>query len=94
MKTTKKATTKKAEARLVDDPIAITSGGQLLLNTMHLDGMADPVAAIRRLLDDGHRVFVGIAVPKQLRREVLRDIDDAAADVVGRLGLRLRRRPR
>lgn len=87
MKTTKKA-------KLVDDPIAITSGGQLLLNVTHLDGMADAVAAVRRLLDEGHQVFVGIAVPVGLRRQLRRDIDDATADVVGRLGPRLRRRPR
>lgn len=91
MKTTKKP---KRGGKLVDAPMALASDGTLLLNVAHLDGMANVVAAVQRLLDDGHQVFVGVAVPARLRRELLRDVEDAAADVVGRLGPRLRRRPR
>ena len=88
MKTTEKP---KRAGKLLDAPLAVASDGTLLVNVAHLDGMPDPVAAVQRLVDDGHQVFVGVAVPAPLRRELLRDIDGAAADVVGRLGPRLRR---
>jgi hypothetical protein len=76
----------------MDAPIAVASDGTIIVNATHLDAGTDPIAAVRRLLDEGHEIFVGVVVPNNLRRELLRDVDDAAADLVGRLGAKLGRR--
>jgi hypothetical protein len=68
-----------------DAPMALASDGKLLVNVTHLkDG--DILEAARELLDAGHTLFVGIAVPARHRKRLARDVDDAAADMVGRLG--------
>ncbi len=79
--------------RIVDAPMAITSAGDVVVNVTHVeDGAeADPVAAVRRLVAAGHEVFVGVVVPKALRREVFRDVHDVLADVVGRAAPKIRR---
>ena len=56
-----------------------SDGGTVLLNLTHLEN-GDALAAARKLLDGGHEVFVGVAVPARLRRELLQGIDDGAAD--------------
>ena len=67
--------------------------GGRVVNVTHVeDGAeADPVAAVRRLVAAGHEVFVGVLVPKALRREVFRDVHDVLADVVGRAAPKIRR---
>jgi hypothetical protein len=75
--------------------MAITSDGSLVVSMTHIDGDVDDVAAkLRQLLDEGHEVFVGVVVPAGLRRELDRDLEEVLADVVGRLGPRLRSRRR
>jgi hypothetical protein len=75
-----------------DAPMAVTSDGSVLVNVMQLDVGCDPTEAVRVLLKLHHEVFVGVVVRKGHRRTLMRDVDDALADVVGRLGPRLRRR--
>jgi hypothetical protein len=73
-----------------DSPMAFASDGAVLLNVMHLDVGEDLQAALRLVLVARHEVFVGAVVPATLRRELEGDVDDALADVAGRLGPRLR----
>jgi hypothetical protein len=75
----------------IDAPMAIASDGMLLINLTHLDGSGDVLGDARRLMAEGHAVFIGVALGPELRRVVVRDLDDALADVVGRVGARLRR---
>jgi len=77
-------------SKISDAPMAVASDGTVLLNLTHLEN-GDALAAARKLLDGGHEVFVGVAVPARLRRELLQGIDDGAADLVGRLGAQIRR---
>jgi hypothetical protein len=90
----RRATKKKRVSKLIDDPIALTSGGAVIINITHLEDTTDVAAVIARLIGEGHRLFIGIAVPGALRRELRKGIDDAGADIVGRLGGRLRRAKR
>lgn len=78
----------------IDAPLAVTSDGRVLFNVLHVVNDADLGEALRAVMQDGHQVFVGIAVPDHLAAEVRRDLDDAAADIVGRLGVRVMRRQR
>jgi hypothetical protein len=77
--------------KLLDAPMAITSHGQPLLNITHLDDATDPVAVVRRFLAAGHTVFIGVAVPPRDRKRMAKDIEDAAAEIVCRIGGRLGR---
>ena len=77
--------------RLVDAPTAWASDGTLLLNITHLVDAGDPVAAVRRLLADGHTLFIGVAVPLRDRQRLAKDVEDALADAVGRMGPKVRR---
>lgn len=80
-------------ATLIDAPMAITSGGEILVGATHLDLGADLLAIVRSIVEQGLPVFIGIAVPAgALRAELLKGIEDGLADVVGRLGPRLQRR--
>lgn len=87
----KQRTMKKAGA-LLDAPMGLTSAGEVIINATHLTGTQDVAAVIARLIDKGHEVFIGVVVPSELRRELMRDIDDAGADIVGRIGVRVLRR--
>jgi len=77
--------------KLLDAPMALTSDGEPLLNIAHLNDAADPVAMVRRLLAEGHTIFVGVTVPRRDRRRLMKDIEDAAAEIVCRIGGRLGR---
>jgi hypothetical protein len=72
--------------------MAVASDGSLIVNAGHLSVKDDLAAVVEVAEKTGLPVFVGVAVPVRLRRAVLRDIDDALADVVGRLGPRLLKR--
>jgi hypothetical protein len=66
--------------------MAVASDGGVLVNVAQLT-TSDSLAAILKLADrTGLDVFVGVVVPGRLRGRVLRDVDDALADVVGRWG--------
>jgi hypothetical protein len=78
-------------AKLLDTPMAITSDGQPLLNITHMEEASDPVGVVERLLDEGHTLFIGVAVPARYRRRLAKDIEGAAAEIVCRIGGRLGR---
>jgi hypothetical protein len=76
-------------ARVVQAPMAVASDGGFMVNAVQLTIGNDLDAVVRVARETGLPVFVGLIVPARLRRRILRDIDDAAADVVGRVGSRL-----
>ena len=76
-------------AALIDAPMAIASDGSVLVNLTHLDSSGDVIEDARRLMRDGHQVFIGVALAPGMRRLVMGELEDALADVVGRVGARL-----
>lgn len=83
---------KKKTGQLLDAPMAVTSGGSIVINVTHLDLDPNEPDLVRRLVAEGHAVFVAVAVRTDLRAEVLGETQDALADVVGRVGRRVMRR--
>jgi hypothetical protein len=71
--------------------MAITSDGQALLNIAHLIDATDPLAAVTKLVAEGRRLFIGVVVPARDRRRLAKDIEDAAAEIICRIGGRLGR---
>ena len=63
----------------------------MIINVTHLEDTTDVSAVVARLIDEGHTLFISVAVPDRLRRELLKDVEDAAADIVGRIGARVLR---
>lgn len=86
--------TEKPRAATIDAPMALSSDGRTLMNVTHLVDTTDLRQALEVALAEGHEVFVGIAVPPYFADEIRRDLDDAASEIVGRLGIRVRRRRR
>jgi hypothetical protein len=81
--------TRRKPTKLVDVPMAIASDGTPLLNITHLVDAADPVATVRRLLAEGHTLFVGVMAPPGYRKRMAKDIEDAAAELACRIGERV-----
>lgn len=79
------------KVRLVDAPLAVTSAGTVLLNVTHLwDGaLAD---FITRATESGRPIFIGVEI--ETSSELLRWVDDAAAEIVAAMGSRVQRRRR
>lgn len=67
----------------------MTSDASIIVNANQLGTATDLDAVVRYARATGLPVFVGVVVPVGLVPGVLRDVDDALADVVGRLGPRL-----
>lgn len=72
--------------------MAVTSAGEIVVNANQLGTQADLDAIVEYARASGMPVFMGVVVPPRLRKQVLDDMDDAAADIVGRLGPRLLKR--
>jgi hypothetical protein len=73
-------------------PMAIASDGAVLVNAVEFVNDLTPEALVRFAKGTGATVFVGIVVPRGLGDRLQRDLRDAAADIVGRLGPLLVRR--
>ena len=80
----------KRASNLIDAPMAVTSAGDVIISITHLEDTTDVSALVARLIDEGHTLFIGVAVPDRLRRELRKDVEDAGAEIVARLGPRLR----
>ena len=80
------------KGRVLDCPMAIASDGSIVINVTHLDLNADEPELVRRLVDEGHEVFVAVVVRPDLRRAVRRETGQALEGVVGRVGRRVMRR--
>ena len=61
------------------------------MNAQQLGVTNDLDAVVEVAKASGLPMFVGVVVPRKLMRTVLRDVDNATADIVGRLGARLLR---
>jgi len=83
---------KRRRGTVLDAPMATTCAGEVLFNVTHLDGMNDLIASIEKLVPPGQQLFVGVVVPIELRARVVKELDDAVVDVVGRVGTKLQRR--
>jgi hypothetical protein len=82
------------KVRVLDAPLAVASDGHLLVNAIQLGRGTGLDAIIAYARAAGLPIFVGVAVPASMRARFGAELDDAAADVVGRLGPRLHRRGR
>lgn len=75
--------------RICVAPMAIASDGTVLVNAHQLTTKNGLTNMLKCTENAGLEVFVGLAVPARLRSRLRKDLDDAVADVVGRLGPRL-----
>ncbi len=67
-------------------PMAVASDGTVIVNAGQLTTSGSLAAIIKLAESTGLAVFVGVIIPAHLRGRVLDVVDDALADVVGRLG--------
>jgi hypothetical protein len=72
--------------------LAVTSEGDALLNVVELDVHADVASVARALVGVGGYVFVGVMLPRDEARGVLRDVAMLLPNVTGPVGSRRRRR--
>jgi len=70
-------------------PMGVASDGGIIVNAHALTNKDGLDAVVEIATKSGLGLFVGVVVPPRVHRRLLRDIDDATADVVGRLGPRL-----
>jgi hypothetical protein len=80
--------------RIVDAPLAVTSGGGVLVNAAHLTRERGFDAAVEIARSSGRPVFVGVIATPGMTKTMLGDLDDACAEIVGRRGAKLARRAR
>ncbi|MFI5302625.1 MAG: hypothetical protein ACHREM_31435 [Polyangiales bacterium] len=94
--TKKSKTAKVAEAapQILDAPLAVASDGTVLIGVAWLDHSSKAIDVAQKLVDEGQTIFIGIAIPRSMRADVLAEIENGAAEVAGRLGGRLVRRRR
>ena len=70
-------------------PMGFTSGGEVVINAAELQDEVRPEALARYAASTGLTVFIGLVVPPEHERAMAKDVQDAAADLAGRLGDRL-----
>lgn len=70
--------------------MAFTADGTIVVNLAHVLGLREVRQLRDRLGDISGTIFLGVEVPRGLRREVARDVRDVLDDVVGRVGHRVR----
>jgi len=71
--------------KVCDSPLALTSGGDILLNVAQSNGPADAESLFERALATGRPVFIGtILAPAELRF-ACRWIDDSSAALAAHL---------
>lgn len=63
--------------------IALTSDGSVLANMHNYGGETDPAALLRRAVDLGGEVFVGIRLGDGEARDVLSRVEDAGHEGAG-----------
>jgi hypothetical protein len=73
-------------------PMAVASDGSIMINAVEFSNDLDPEVLAKFAVTTGAAVFVGLVVPPRLIGRLRKDLDDAAADIAGRLGPRLLKR--
>jgi len=74
--------------------MAVTSSGDVLVNAYQLSTADDFESVIETALATGRPIFIGVALDREEQADVMRDVDDGCADIVGRLGGRMQARRR
>ena len=69
-------------------PMALTSAGEVVLNGAYLLDLDDPQETVKKL-GPSVELYIGVVVPERLVQEVLRRLDDAAAEIVGVIAAKL-----
>lgn len=72
-------------------PMALASDGALILNAAEFTVEGSITAIVGIAGKVGLPIFIGVVLPVRLRKRLLRDIDNAAADLGGRWGGQLTR---
>jgi hypothetical protein len=70
-------------------PMAVASDGSIVINAAEFSNDLDPEVLAKFAVTTGAAVFVGLVVPPRLIGRLRKDLDDAAADIAGRLGGKL-----
>ncbi len=65
-----------------DAPLAVASDGTVFVNVTHVGGMKEPGELLELALEEEGEVFIGVALEPAEVEEVLRRLDDGAADAV------------
>ena len=73
-------------ATMLRAPMAVASDRTVLVNVAQLASGAGLDDVLAYAEATGLPIFIGLAVPARLHKRFVREFDDAAADVVGRLG--------
>jgi hypothetical protein len=66
--------------------MALASDGAVVVNAVEFVNDLTPEALVKFAKGTGATVFVGIVAPRGIGDRLQRDLRDAAADIVGRLG--------
>jgi hypothetical protein len=77
---------KRRRAKMNMAPMAVASDGEIVINAAQLTTSGSLAAIVKVAERTGLAVFIGVVVPEGQQRRVLDVVDDALADVVGRLG--------
>ncbi len=72
----------------------MASDGSLLVNIAHLETSQDPAVLLERAIAERGEVFIGVRLEPREAKEVLRLLDDRAAEAAGVIGGRRHRRRR
>jgi hypothetical protein len=75
---------------LVQDPVAVTSGGRLLVNLAYIEDVNSVAAVLDVLRCDELRgpVFVGVTLGSVEVEKAMRRLDDAAAELAATAAIR------
>jgi len=60
--------------------LAVAFDGSLLLNVAHVASEQEPASLLRRALDEGSELFIGVQLSKREAAHALRLLDDRAAE--------------
>jgi hypothetical protein len=74
--------------------LALAADGTILVNVAHLFNTQNAGELLERAAEQGGELFIGVTLAARESREVVRWLEDSAAEVVGHVGGRRLRRKR
>jgi len=77
--------------RLSLAPLAMTSDGALVVNAAQFQDDTSLETLLRVATATGLEIFIGVVLPDDHRARLVKDIDDAAAELASRAGGKLAR---
>ncbi len=84
--------TKRSKAKILDDPMAVTSSGRLVTNLDYLLDGKTLDKLVEHLHDTTGEVFLGVVIPESKFAKVMKRLDDSAAEAAATVGPELLRR--